>query len=360
MVIVCGSVAVLATGCGDDGQTATDAAQQPDGPVATIDAAPPDAAQPDAAQPDATMADAGPVAQGCPDPVDPNVVQHQYIIDRKLMPANASEASMRALDLDGAEPLRRDNQLGQVQVALASQTNTDLQAQMDALFATGQILQLVNVQTTSLITAPETSYAILFGQDQDGNPADNFSGAEPFDIRADSPPNNVICGSTIASQLTLGPGDLTVETNLFVFGSTLVRLPMIGAQVVGTIDANGIINGIIGGAIVESDVNTIVVPALHISLTQSTAADCMSGPPMCCTPGSSGETIMAIFDDNGDCTIALAEVQNNALIASLLAPDVDLLDSNNGNVFAPNQDGIKDALSYGIGFTAVGATFTAP
>ena len=47
-------------------------------------------------------------------------------------------------------------------------------------------------------------------------------------------------------------------------------------------------------------------------------------------------------------------------MGALLAPDVDLLDSNNGDIFDPGKDGIEDCLSVGIGFHATRAQFDLP
>lgn len=69
--------------------------------------------------------------------------------------------------------------------------------------------------------------------------------------------------------------------------------------------------------------------------------------------------VQALGDDDGDNDAAdrvdSQEVRENDLIAALLSPDVDLLDSD--GAFKPRTDGIKDALSLGLGFTAVTASF---
>ena len=87
---------------------------------------------------------------------------------------------------------------------------------------------------------------------------------------------------------------------------------------------------------------------------------CLNEAPPCCDEGSTGETLVDLFDEepepSGDCTITLDELKNNDLISSLLAPDVDLFDAD-GN-FNPRQDMVKDSLSLGVGFSAVGAVFT--
>ena len=53
--------------------------------------------------------------------------------------------------------------------------------------------------------------------------------------------------------------------------------------------------------------------------------------------------------------MSVDELRNNDLVSSLLSPDVDLFDENGD--FNPRTDEVKDALSFGLGFTAVPASF---
>ena len=63
---------------------------------------------------------------------------------------------------------------------------------------------------------------------------------------------------------------------------------------------------------------------------------------------------MALFDENEDGMVTEEELRANALIESTVGnPDLDLFDGD--GQFDPNVDGVKDSLSLGLGFTAVGA-----
>ena len=62
--------------------------------------------------------------------------------------------------------------------------------------------------------------------------------------------------------------------------------------------------------------------------------------------GSTGKTLLGLFDTNMDCTVTVEEISTNSLIVSLLAPDVTI-------------DG-KMALSLGIKASATKGTFTLP
>ncbi len=52
------------------------------------------------------------------------------------------------------------------------------------------------------------------------------------------------------------------------------------------------------------------------------------------------------------------ELRMDDLIASILAPDVDLFDST--GAFNPRVDGIKESVSLGVGLTCVPALFAVP
>ena len=85
-----------------------------------------------------------------------------------------------------------------------------------------------------------------------------------------------------------------------------------------------------------------------------------------CTSSSQGATWIDLFDvmpeggigPDGGCDVTVYEVVNSGLIGLGLTPDLDLFDEQGD--FAPNQDGVDDAWSLGIYFTAVPATFTLP
>jgi hypothetical protein len=63
-----------------------------------------------------------------------------------------------------------------------------------------------------------------------------------------------------------------------------------------------------------------------------------------------------LFDANMDGAISAAELSSNNLIQALFQPDVDLLDA----MGHPGQDGSKESVSVGLGFSCVGAVFAAP
>ena len=153
------------------------------------------------------------------------------------------------------------------------------------------------------------------------------------------------------------PGDLSLQIALG--GTDPIQLNLLGARVlastntsttVGSISGTSVTGGVVfAGAITSDDINNKVIPQVAAELGPVIAKDCtmLTMPPDCgCPDGSTGKTILGLFDTNKDCMVTSDEIKNNSLIMSLLAPDVTV-------------EG-KQALSLGIKAILVGASYTAP
>jgi hypothetical protein len=335
--------------CGDD-SSSTDAGGD------TFDAASTDATSYDATPPDASPPDATPDPT-CTGPFDPGANHTQYVADSITVPTTASLANQLGINLDADDQGRPDNALGQILSALSSQGNLDFQVAVDTLVDGGDLLYMFDVDAVSLVDEANATVLHVLGEDCDFNPSNNFSGDEPFTV-ADPSNESALTGTIGSGALDIGPGEMTLR--MVVFTADPIDLPLIGARIHGTIDANGIMTGKIGGAILESEVENTLIPGLADSMQAVIDVDCMGTSPTCCTDGTTGQTYVDLFDENSDCMVTAMELRDSSLISSLFAPDVDLLDSTNGDIFDPRVDGIKDSLSLGIGFTAVGAQFERP
>ena len=82
--------------------------------------------------------------------------------------------------------------------------------------------------------------------------------------------------------------------------------------------------------------------------------DCLSrrisSPDTC---GAGASNILSLFDVNHDYRITADELRANNLINAVLQADLDLFGANG----SPGHDGVKDAVSLGLGFTAKSAIF---
>lgn len=263
-----------------------------------------------------------------------------WVASQLILPTNASEATTYGFDVDGDGTV--DNQLGNIIAALAGAGSFDFQGAVDAAILTGAAVQLVETTTGASTavafstgvpgTAPCTDPSNLTTCGRHLNGTTSFTASPPVD------PALVGTGTSAAFQA--GPGAATLQVPLF--GGQALALPLLMARASFT-RSGTTLSGKVGGAIPMAAVNGTIIPALYDWIVAAIALDCTGTT---CTPGSLGETLLALFDADHDGTVTLAEVQGNALVSSLFAPDVDT-----------NGDHVLDALSAGFGYQLVGAIF---
>lgn len=300
-------------------------------------------------RPDAAVTDAAVL-------VDPNGTNHLYVVNTVDVPTSAAEATQLGLDIDFDGTGTVDNKLGEILAVLAGQGGNDPQAFIDARLADGTILQLINIKATSLSDAMRVGFSLYVGEDADmpANPDDNFTGFEEFLISSGSPTDSLLAGNITAGHVSGSDGSIPLLVTVSDQVDP-VLLNLVGARVECDVDGTGVMNGKLAGGITKEQVQNDILPALHQSFSITVAADCTGTT---CTPGSAGEDLLNLFDENADGEITLAELENNILLTNLLAPDMDLLDEE--GFLNPNSDGELDTLSFGVGFTAVGALFIPP
>ncbi len=269
------------------------------------------------------------------------------------VPTNNNQARDFGLDLNGDKTV--DNQLGMVLGTLAGQ-GFKVQDTIDEAVATGSIILLVDFQSPNFDSTTAAGLQIKLGDNpvpaactdptMPATCGKHLAGTGMFSIAAGSPENVAVGGKIIGGVFTGGPGDLSLQIALG--GAEPIQLDLIGARAKGTgITANGFTELILAGALTQEDLDTKVIPAVHAQLGPLITRDCTgtAPPDPCgCTAGSTGKTIIGLFDTTPkDCTVSIEEIKTNSLIQSLLAPDVTI----NG----------KEALSLGIKVTTVKATF---
>jgi hypothetical protein len=299
-------------------------------------AVPPDAPLPDAAEEDIDA------------PVQ--LVTHRYVLDRQLVPQTTSQARELGLDLNNDSVV--DNQLGAVTATFVGQ-GFDVQAIADTSVDRGDMLVLVELASNGF-TDGDATFAIHAGLNPQPPPCVNGSdlvcrrhlaGGASFDVVPNSsrPP---LEGEFAAGTLVTAAGTSRLRIDLSLAVAP-ITFELVGARVkINSATEGAITSGVIAGAITESDIDTMLIPFWATNYNAVMVADCPGAPPGCgCAPGSSGDTLHSLFDTTPrDCAITANELRNNSLIQSLLAPDVTI-------------DG-QSALSVGIGFSAVAATFT--
>ena len=317
-------VLVLAAACGGSSSSKTPDAS-PDGPNLPIDAPP----------------DAPPMATGN---------HSHYVVDRVLVPTNSSQAKMFGLDLDGNGTV--DNALGMV-LATFSSMGADVQGSVDHAVDVGDILMLADIQTTAFDNASDVGFTLYAGQNPQPAPCSSstdtvcrhhLDGTGTFDVAA-TPRDPALVGDFVSSTYTGGPGHLPIQ--MTVLAGQPLSIDLLGARAKLMATSTNITSGIIAGGVSVTDRDTKIYPAMQLAFTADIAADCTLAPgaPQCgCTSGSTGATLLGLLDANHDCAVSVDEIKNNSLIGSLFAPDITV-------------EG-QQALSLGLSFTAVPATFT--
>jgi len=299
------------------------------------------------------------------DDVDPAGTNTQFVVSELIVPANASQSSAVALDLDGDGI--QDNALGGLLGALGSTAGLDLQTGVDEQLSAAEFILLANIKATDLGNANKVGTYVFFGDNPTPaactDPLDlttcgkHLDGAASFEIAANSPSDAVIVGTLAGGDLQAGPGTVSIELPL---GGVALQLDLIAAHIEASVTDSALTSGKLGGAITATDVDEKLMPAVQSLIADLITENCTPNGTDCgCVAGSSGEQVLGFFDTNNDCMIPLQELNDNSLIdATIRNPDLDLLDAT--GAFNPNSDGIDDSLSLGVGFSAVGAAFPLP
>lgn len=279
----------------------------------------------------------------------------QWIVDAITIPVTSPQADQLGFDLDG--DAIADNQFGNVLAALvqAGGSGFDLQAGVDAGIASGAVVQLIGFQSDDTTLATDAAAAAHW---YTGLPTAGFTtGAHT--VNGGVPAGSFV--GTLAARdysslnpvTAVTPVAVMVPLKLFAAGDAIM-LPLNGVHVQWHFSSTtGIVSGELAGSLREDDVSNLFIPALTDAFNATIQAD---------TASDAAHTIEGLFDDGGcggavagDHQIAVCEVANSSLMQTLLRPDVRIYDA--GGNYHPAATGTANALSFGIGFTAVRTTF---
>lgn len=274
---------------------------------------------------------------------------HHYVTSGLRIPTSGELQREYGLNIDGDAAGRPDNQLGNVFVALTSNSDADLQGEIDGSIADGSLVVLHSVRADDLAKDGSVSWQVYLGEAAGAPP--RWDGSDRFELAPGS--STPIIGHTQNGSYDgkpAGAGELTLAIDVSS-SAPPITLGLIKARVEATVDANGC-TGRMGGAITKQQVDTVLIPSVVQMMNAAIARD--PGCPSACMTGTSAALIVDVFDKDKDGTITEDEVRNSSIIQTLLAPDLDLLDDS--GAFEP--DGIEDSISLGVGFDCVAAVFT--
>lgn len=313
------------------------------------DGGPTDAGPPDAPGPDAPT-DAG----------GPHGDVHGFVVDHWIQ---SSSALRIAIDVDGDG--RPDNAFAGVLQAF-SMTGLDIQMSLDGAIAAGEGLELVGVQSSDPTLTNDTPVAATF-QGAASHPSPDLGGTGSFTVDPIVMPTTFLAplvAHDFTSAAPAGPAEPPFLTlRLAAFGPSPLALPIEAPEVHFVTTSTGLMSGAVYGAIAQTEVTTHLLPAIAAALDAQVTADPTSSTSM---------AILSIFDTggaggacmnpdgshamSGDGHVSVCELTTNGIVASVTAPDVQLHDAS--GAFHPTPHGtMPDAMSFGIGFTAVHATF---
>ena len=276
----------------------------------------------------------------------------QFVLDRLLVPATASEAVKFGLDLDGDGNV--DNALGNVLSALGQAgPDLDLRGSVDRAIDRGETIQLVHLRTSDAAAGlwwrggADPAPRPCTGPD-DAVCRGHLGGDGRFAVDGALSATPDLAVTVTGERLATAPGALHIDVPL---GGAPLPLDLVSARVRARVAGATLADGAVGGAIRGEEIDRTITPMIAASVAATVERSCTPVETSCgCAPGSTGATLLALFDRAPrDCAVSFEEVRSSAIVRSLLTPDVDL-----------DGDGSADALSVGFGLHAVAAGFPAP
>ena len=270
-------------------------------------------------------------------------VDYHFVTNKLQIPTTQEQAQAFALNVDGDAQGKPDNMFGGFFTLLTSAVpGNEIQSTLDQAVASGQLVSLHDVKADDPVNDPSVSWTIFQGQTTSSPPA--FDGSDEFTLDPAATTNLPIVGSLTNGHFIGGPG--TAHIQMFFMGQ-LVDMNLVGVHLEADVTAQGCVNGKLGGGVTDDEFRGKLLPAIA------------GGLNFLITTNQSGtNTLLQTFDSDKNGTITVEEIENNPLLMLMISPDLDLIDAS-GN-FNPNQDGVKNSYSIGLGFTCVPAAFTAP
>jgi hypothetical protein len=292
------------------------------------------------------------------DDIDPAGTNNTFVISKISLPTNATEATMLGLDIDDKANDGVDNQLGTLLASIRTLApGLNIQMSLDDQVDTGGIVLLANVKATALDNASGVGLWVYQGDMPMPAPCTDpndtvcrhhLDGTGTFGIKAGSQTDAKLAGSIMAGTFKGGPGRITLQ--LALSAGAPIDLPLQKAKAEITVSANGFGTGSkLGGAISQGDIDTVVNPAIHTTVTGIIDRDFTGArTPPCggCLSGWCGGWVLGFLDGNNDCRVTVAVVMTT--VDGILTDDIDL-----------DGDTVNDAVSLGVGVSAVKGGFTA-
>ncbi len=273
-------------------------------------------------------------------------ISYHFVTNSLLIPTTQAQSQTWALDVDKDPQQRLDNLFGDMLATLVSVSpGLELQSTLDEMINTGQLVMLHVLKTGDLQNDPDAQWTLFHGMKTESTPV--FDGSDNFTIDpGTTTDSSILNGSITNGHFSGGPASASVQ---MAFMGIPLEVELIGVRIEADVNANGCSNGKLAGGLTEEKFRAGFLPILVDGLNQTIEAN--SGATFT-------QTLLTAFDGDNNGIISQDELEGNILFKVASSPDLDLLDA--AGQFNPGQDGIKDSLSVGLGFTCVPANFIAP
>jgi len=270
--------------------------------------------------------------------------QRGHVADTVRLPATQAEAQQLGRDVDGDGHV--DNLLGGALAAFNGQGFEP--AAVQSAIDNGDIVMLHSLRTTSVADSTNATWQVWYDAP---TPDPDLSGSGTFELSVDRPHSKRLAATISDHQVTTAPGAIPVRLDI---GAGVFRLRLTQAVVDATCHRRGCSAGRITGAVGEEQIQKKLFRELAELFQIVVSRDCPGPGPDSCT--GTGTNVQSLFDTNDDLVITRAELRSNSLLQTVLSPDLDLFEADG----TPGQDGINDAVSFGLGFKTARATLVGP
>jgi hypothetical protein len=291
--------------------------------------------------------------------ITPEGTHYQYVVSKLDVPVTVKQGTDFGLDLGGTRSSTPDGTIDNTLETLLAGlvfAKFPLQETVDESVNQGAIILLADLQTTSFTSAAAAGLSVKFGANPqppacsdatDTTCGHHLQGNASFSIASSSPTSSTVSGAIAGGTLSAGPGNLSIQIAL---GTTdPITLNLVNARVKATAISETGMTAVIGGELLETELQTNVFPAVTEQIAAIVKRDCTTTTVPDCGCTGTGATLISLLDKKpADCVISEDEVANGAF-AQFLAPDVCSKPSCGANM--------TDALSLGVKVTAVKATF---
>ena len=283
-----------------------------------------------------------------------------FVVDNLRIATSVNEATMLGVDVDEVSFDTAfggiDNSLGN---ALANFSGQGLDVSATGPIDRGDVILLVDVESDRGLEGIDDPVNVWVGGGGSPQPAPCASATDPicrrhldgrgsFVVELN---NQVTSGRLLVGTVTASLGDIVVP---MVLGGERIFLPLTKAKIeLRAFDREPRRFGSgskLGGAIRQRDVEQLVYPGWQRRFNADIDRDCpapRSAPDCNCATGSTGATLASIMDVETprDCTTSLREL--TAFMNPLIQKDID-----------SDGDGVRDAVSLGVGITGIAANYS--